>query len=121
MVIASRDPRFTKLARFLLDGRGIAVTATIPLDRLLEELSDSGGVDVVLIDAADELADALRASGAVTARHPEATVVMVGEGAVERAPAAVRIFDKFAETDEIMAAVETAVDASGEVPSRAPV
>ena len=121
VVIASRDPRFTKLARFLLDGRGIAVKGTVPLEQLMDELADSDTVDVVLIDAADELADALRASGAVTTRFPEATVVMVGEGAAERAPAAVRIFDKFDETEEIMAAVETAVDASDEVPLRAPV
>ena len=111
VLIASRDPRFTKLARFLLDGRGIAVTASVPVDRLVEELADSGRVDVVLLDAGDELADGLRAAGAVTAGSPGMAVVMVGEGAAERSPVGLRVYDKWNETDEIMAAVEQSIDA----------
>ncbi len=119
VVVASRDPRFTKLARFLLDGRGIAVAASVSVDQLVEELADSGAVDVILLDAADELAEGLRAAGAVAAANPGITVVMVGEGAAERAPVAMRVFDKWNETDEMMAAVERAIEPSAGSPVKA--
>jgi uncharacterized membrane protein (UPF0127 family) len=110
VLLAGRDPRFAKLARFLLDGRGIAVTASVPLDQLVEELADRP-VDVVLLDAGDELAEALRVAATVSAGNPDVTVVLVGEGAAERAPSGLRLFDKWEETDEVMTAVEHAVDA----------
>jgi uncharacterized protein len=119
VVLASRDPRFTKLARFLLDGRGIAVSAVVPVDRLLEELPDAGPVDVVLLDAGDDLADALRVAGAVGASDSGVTVVVVGEGAAERSPTGLHVYDKWNETDEIMAAVEHAVDAPNGPPLKA--
>jgi uncharacterized protein len=111
VVVASRDPRFTKLARFLLDGRGVAVRASVPVEQLVEELADRP-VDVVLLDAGDELAEALRVTAAVSAGNPAVTVVLVGEGASERSPVGLRLFDKWEQTDEVMAAVERAVDAA---------
>jgi uncharacterized protein len=119
VLVASRDPRFTKLARFLLDGRGIAVTASVPPEQLAEELADAGTVDVVLLDAGDDLADGLRVAGSLAAADASVAVVMVGEGAAERSPAGLRVYDKWDETDEIMAAVEKAVDAPSGPPLKA--
>ena len=120
VLVASRDPRFTKLSRFLLDGRGIAVAGSVTVDRLLDELADDESVDVVLLDAGDDLADGLRAAGAVAAAHADVTVVLAAEGAAERAPASMRLFDKWEETDEIMAAVQHAIDADGGSPVPVP-
>jgi CheY-like chemotaxis protein len=110
VLIASRDPRFTKLTRVLLDGRGIGVTGVVAADQLAEELADAD-VDVILLDAGDNLADGLRASAVATAAAPEVNVVMVGEGAAERAPDGQRVYDKWDETDEFMSAVEATVGA----------
>jgi uncharacterized membrane protein (UPF0127 family) len=119
VLIASRDPRFAKLSRFLLDGRGLGVVGVVPAEHLSEELADGDAVDVVLVDAADELAEGLRVSAAVTAAHPNVHVVLAGEGAAERSPAGVRVFDKWDETDEIMVAVEQALGAPEAAPIEA--
>jgi uncharacterized membrane protein (UPF0127 family) len=120
VIVASRDPRFTKLARFLLDGRGIGVVGTVPVDQLVEELADAEAVDVVVLDAADQLADALRVAGSVGAGHPDVTVVLVGEE-MEQSFDATRVFDKWNETEEIMAAVGRALDGADDAPARASV
>jgi uncharacterized membrane protein (UPF0127 family) len=108
VLIGSRDPRFVKLTRFLLESREIGVTAAVPLDELAEELAGDP-VDVVLLDAADELADGLRTAAGVLADHGDVAVVVAGEGAAERAPGTQRVYDKWEETDELIAAVEEAI------------
>lgn len=118
VLLASRDPRFTKLARFLLDGRGIGVVGAVPADELVEEL-DTGAVDVVVLDAADRLADGLRTAATIGAAHPTVAIVLVAEGAAERSPDTLRVYDKWSETDEIMSAVGDALDGSGGAPLRA--
>ena len=52
------------------------------------------------------LAEGLRLANVTRARRPEATVVLVGERADERAPVGMRVYDKWDETEEVVAAVE---------------
>jgi hypothetical protein len=105
VVIASNDPRFAKLARFLLDARGIGVSASVTPDRLVDALDDDP--DVVVLDAADQLAATLRIANAARARRPRATLVLVGEEAAKRAPVGMRVYHKWDETDDLLEAVES--------------
>lgn len=108
VLVATDDGRFARLARFLLDGRGVGVAATVRPDEVSDTLYEEH-IDVVLLDAGDELADALRTAGAARAQSPETVVVVVGDGATERAPSALYVFDKWHETDEAISAVEDAL------------
>ena len=84
VVLASRDQRYLKLVRFLLDGKGIDVVASVPP----QGAADAAGgesADVVVIDAG-AVTEGLRLASITRARRPEATVVLVGEQAADRAP-----------------------------------
>lgn len=106
VVIASSDPRFAKLARFLLDARGMRVVASVTPDRLVDALDDEP--DVVVLDAADQLATTLRIANAARARRPRTKLVVVGEEAAKRAPIGLRVYHKWDETDDLLEAVENA-------------
>jgi DNA-binding NtrC family response regulator len=107
VIVASDDQRFAKLARFLLDSHGIGVARTVTPDRLVGALDERP--DVVVLDAGERLATSLRIANAARARRPGTAIVMVGEGAAERAPAGMRIYHKWDETDEAVTAVEEAL------------
>ncbi len=110
VLIASGDARFVKLARFLLDGKGIGVAAAVPLDRLSGTLDREEDVDAVVLDAQDAVAATLTAANATRAARPELPVILVGESrAADRSPPGVRIYDKWNETDELIGAVEQAL------------
>ncbi len=112
VVIASRDARFVKLARFLLDGKGIETTAVVPSDRLADALEREVDVDVVLLDAQETIAPTLATASAARTLRPEVPILIVAESrAAERSPTGVRIYDKWNETDDVLAAVEEALAA----------
>ena len=79
VVLASSDQRYVKLVRFLLDGKGIGVAASVPPQRAAEVASGEPA-DVVVIDAG-AVTEGLRLANVTRARRPEATVVLVGEDA----------------------------------------
>jgi hypothetical protein len=108
-VVASSDVRFTKLAKFLLGGRGIHVSDTISPDQLVDVAAGGEDVDVVLLDAGDDLADGLRRLNTLRQYRPDLPVVVAGEGAAERALNGVRVYHRWDETDELIAAVESAL------------
>jgi uncharacterized protein len=110
VVVASTDQRFAKLARFLLDGEGIFVAGVVSPDRLTRALADREP-NVVVLDAGDELGRALRLAHSLHARRPATSVVLVGDGAAARAPDSARVFDKWEETDDMLAAVSSALEA----------
>jgi len=112
VLVASSDQRFLKLARFLLEGRGLAIE-----ERTAATLSGSldDDVDAVLLDAADSLGDGLRALNTFRANRPEVGVVVVAEAPGERAPASVRVYDKWQETEAAIDAVEQAVTGADRV------
>jgi hypothetical protein len=110
VIVASADPRFTKLARFFLDQRSIDVLETVSP----EELSGHGhdGVQAVVLDLGERVADGLRIANAEQARWPGVHLVLVASDP-QRAPAGVRIFDRWEETEQAIDAVEKALRGDG--------
>ena len=107
VVLGSSDQRYLKLVRFLLDGKGIDVVASVaPVD--VAEAAGGGSADVVLIDAGG-VTEGLRLAHVTRARRPEATVVLVGVEA-DRAPAGMRIYEKWDDTEGVVAAIEDAIE-----------
>ena len=104
ILVASRDPRFLRLARFLLGGRDLEV----------EELTHSGtpsGSDPRprrrprVLDGADAVAEALRTANATRARRPEIPIVIAADTG-GKSPSGVRVFDRWNETEELLLDVE---------------
>lgn len=108
VVLASRDQRYVKLVRFLLDGKGIDVVASVSPSGAAEAAGGQSA-DVVVLDTGDTVTEGLQLAHVTRVQRPEATVVLVGEGTGERAPAGVRIYEKWDETDGVVAAVEEAI------------
>jgi uncharacterized membrane protein (UPF0127 family)/CheY-like chemotaxis protein len=121
VLVASRDARFVKLTRFLLDGKGIETAGVVQADRLSEELDRDDEIDVVLLDAQDAVAPTLTVANTARALRPEVQIIVVAESQVaERAPAGVRVYDKWNETDDVVAAVEEALGDDGVDPEALP-
>ena len=108
VVLASKDQRYLKLVRFLLDGKGIDVVASVPPSGAADAAGGESA-DVVVIDTGDMLTEGLRLANVTRARRPEATVVLVGERSEERSPVGMRIYEKWDETEGVVAAVESAL------------
>ena len=108
VVLASKDQRYLKLVKFLLDGKGIDVVASVP-PAGAADAAGGESADVVVIDAGDTVGEGLRLANVTRARRPEATVVLVGERADERSPVGMRIYEKWDETEGVVQAVETAL------------
>lgn len=104
VLVASTDQRFVKLSRYLLGERRIAVGPAVAPDALAATLAHQSP-DAVLLDAGSGLGAGLRAANATRARHPDLPVVLVAENGAERSPAAVRVYDKWEETEELVDAV----------------
>jgi uncharacterized membrane protein (UPF0127 family) len=109
VVLASKDQRYLKLVRFLLDGKGIDVVASVPPSGAAEAAGGEAA-DVVVIDTADTtVGEGLRLANVTRARRPEATVLLVGEHTSERSDVGMRIYEKWDETDGVVEAVEHAL------------
>jgi uncharacterized membrane protein (UPF0127 family) len=108
VVLASTDQRYLKLVRFLLDGKGIGVVASVP-PQGAAEAAGGESADVVVIDAG-AVTEGLRLANVTRARRPEATVVLVGEDSAERAPAGMRVYEKWDDTEGVVAAIEDAIE-----------
>jgi uncharacterized protein len=108
VVLASKDQRYLKLVRFLLDGKGIDVVASVPPSGAADAAGGESA-DVVVIDTGDTLGEGLRLANVTRARRPEATVVLVGEHTGERGDVGMRIYEKWDETDGVVEAVEHAL------------
>ena len=74
-------------------------------------MSVAGGeqADVVVIDAGP-VTEGLRLANITRARRPETTVVLVGEDAADRSPEGMRIYEKWDDTDGLVAAIEAALE-----------
>ncbi len=104
VLVASRDARFVKLARFLLSGRDLEVHELTTPERL-PEFMDETDVDLVVLDGGTAVADALRTANAARARRPQLPVVIAADTG-GRGPTGVRVFDRWNETEELLLDVE---------------
>jgi hypothetical protein len=104
VLVASRDPRFVRLARFLLGGRGLEVEELTAPERLPESILDPT-LDLVVLDGGDAVAEALRTANAARSRRPEIPVVIAAETG-GKSPAGVRVFDRWNETEELLLDIE---------------
>jgi CheY-like chemotaxis protein len=104
VLVASRDARFIRLARFLLEGRDLDVQELTSPERLPEAVVDAE-LDLVILDAAGDIADALRTTNATRARRPELPVVLAADTGGQ-SPSGIRIFDRWNETEELLHDVE---------------
>ena len=108
VVLASTDQRYLKLVRFLLDGKGIGVAASVPPQRAAE-VAGGESADVVLIDAG-AVTEGFRIANITRARRPEATVVLVGENVAGSAAGGMRVYEKWDETEGVVDAIEHAIE-----------
>jgi len=104
VLVASRDPRFIRLARFLLGGRELEVHDLHAPERLPEAVLDPT-LDLVVLDGADTIADALRTANAARASRPDLPVVIAADTGGQ-SPEGMRIFDRWNETEELLMDVE---------------
>jgi uncharacterized membrane protein (UPF0127 family)/CheY-like chemotaxis protein len=104
VLVASRDPRFLRLARFLLGGRDLEVEELTSPERLPDAILEPS-VDLAVLDGADAVADALRTANATRARRPEVPVVIAADTG-GKSPSGVRVFDRWNETEELLLDVE---------------
>jgi CheY-like chemotaxis protein len=104
VLVASRDARFLKLARFLLSGRDLEVDELTSPERLPDLVVETD-VDLAILDGANKVADALRTANAARARRPELPIVVAADTG-GRTPAGIRVFDRWNETEELLLDVE---------------
>jgi uncharacterized membrane protein (UPF0127 family)/CheY-like chemotaxis protein len=104
VLVASRDPRFLRLARFLLGGREFEVEELTSPERLPDAILDAN-VDIAILDGAETVADAFRTANATRARRPEIPVIIAADTA-GKSPSGVRVFDRWNETEELLEDVE---------------
>ena len=104
VLVASRDPRFVRLARFLLGGRELEVEELATPEHLPEAIQDPA-VDLAILDGAGTVADALRIANGARARRPDVPVVIAADTG-GKSPAGVRVFDRWNETEELLLDVE---------------
>ena len=88
ILVASSDPRFLRLARFLLGGRDLEVEELTTPERLPEAILEPS-VDLAVLDGADTVADALRTANASRARRPEVPVIIAADTGGRARPASV--------------------------------
>jgi uncharacterized membrane protein (UPF0127 family) len=104
ILVASRDPRFLRLARFLLGGRDLEVEELTTPERLPEAVMEPS-VDLAVLDGADSVADALRTANATRARRPDVPVIVAADTG-GKSPTGMRVFDRWNETEELLLDVE---------------
>jgi uncharacterized membrane protein (UPF0127 family)/CheY-like chemotaxis protein len=104
VLVASRDPRFVKLARFLLEGRELEVQELNAPERLPEVVLEPD-IDLVLLDGGAAVADALKTANAARVQRPELPLVVAAD-AGGRSPAGLRVFDRWNETEELLLDIE---------------
>jgi uncharacterized membrane protein (UPF0127 family) len=103
VLVASRDPRFVRLARFLLDGRDLEVHETTP-EQLTQSVLDNS-LDLAVLDGADHIAEALRTANAARTARPDVPIVIAADTG-GRTPAGMRVFDRWNETEELLLDIE---------------
>jgi hypothetical protein len=117
ILVASRDPRFVKLARFLFEGRDLEVEELTAPERLTDAIRDPE-LDVAVLDGGADVAAALRTANRARAQRPEVPIIVAADTG-GRSPTGIRVFDRWNETEELLLDVERML--SEKLPSPTPV
>ena len=104
VLVASSDPRFLRLARFLLGGRDFEVEELTTPERLPDAVLEPS-IDIAVLDGGVAVADAFRTANAARARRPEVPVIIAADTG-GKSPSGVRVFDRWNETEELLEDVE---------------
>jgi CheY-like chemotaxis protein len=110
VLVASRDRRFAKLMRFVLDRHGFEVTTTTRDD--VVDILEREGADAVILDAPGSLLSAGRAAAAAKALFPDVEIVVVSEGGGRDEGSAFAVYDKWDGMDDVVETVSRAVGAT---------
>jgi uncharacterized membrane protein (UPF0127 family) len=104
VLLASRDDRFLRLARFLLTRDDFAVESTKRLPGAVDFV-ERHGTDVVVLDASDSLSEAARIAAAIEALNPRVRVLLVCDADRPRPTTGLKVIEKWQSletlTDEI--------------------
>jgi uncharacterized protein len=104
VLVASRDPRFVKLARFLFEGRDLEVEELTTPEHLSDAMRDPD-LNVAVLDGGADVAEALRNANRSRALRPEVPIVIAADTG-GRSPTGLRVFDRWNETEELLLDVE---------------
>jgi PleD family two-component response regulator len=105
VLVAARDARFGRVAGFLLARRGFDVEILHRPSKVLEAVSRTG-VDVVIVDAGDSVAEAARTVAALEALHPHLTVVVVADDPADADGATLRVLPKWTSLETLVLNLE---------------
>ena len=98
-LVASSDPRFLRLARFLLGGRDFEVEELTTPERLPDAVLEPS-IDIAVLDGGGQRwPSAFRTANATRARRPEVPVIIAADTG-GKSPSGVRVFDRWNETEE---------------------
>jgi uncharacterized protein len=104
IILATADPRFAKVAEFIVAGRDIGGCTRVKPDDLAGMLERTKA-QALLLDAGDDLAQALRLSNTIRSRRPDVSIVIVGDAAADRSPQELVVYDKWEQLDEAIDAL----------------
>jgi uncharacterized membrane protein (UPF0127 family) len=104
VLVASRDPRFVRLARFLLEGRELEVQELTSPEQLSQVVLEPD-IDLAVLDGGGAVAEALRTANAARSMRPDVPVVVAADTG-GRSPTGIRVFDRWNETEEMLLDVE---------------
>jgi CheY-like chemotaxis protein len=103
VLVVSGDPRFTKLIRFLLEGRNVAVV--VVSSNQAADAAGSQAFSAIVIDGGTDVPDALRLANAVRVEST-APVLIAREAGDGPVPGSLPIFDKWDETEQLVSEIE---------------
>ena len=104
VVVAGADPRFARVAGFLLARRGFEVEFRRP-SNVLDFLSEKGP-DIVILDATDSLSEAMRSIAAIEASHPHVTAILVADEVGESRYGTYQILPKWTSLETLILNLE---------------
>lgn len=105
VLVAARDARFGHVAGFLLARRGFKVERLRRPSKVLDAVSRTG-VDVVIVDASDSVAETARAVAALEALHPHLTVIVVADDPAEAGDGTLQILPKWTSLETLVLNLE---------------
>lgn len=107
VVVATRDRRFLRASAFLLARSGLEVHATHRLDDLAV-LIERHEPHVVVFDASDSVAAAVRMLAAVEALYPGVSVLLVCDDPPAPSTSSLRVLPKWPSVERLVDEVELA-------------